>query len=70
MGADAGTAGGLQRAFLAVEGMDPMRDRNAAWQAFETLGDEIFGGAVNPVMGQVSSMPEQRRRPRRERRNR
>jgi len=69
MAADAGgTTGGLQRAFLAVEGMDPMRDRNAAWRAFETMGAEIFGGAVvNSVVGRSLPAEQQRRRLRRER---
>ena len=42
----------LQRVLLAVEGVDPRLDREAAWRAVDIFGEEIFGAnAVNPTVG-------------------
>lgn len=63
-----GATGHLQRAFLAVEGMDPARDRESAWRAYDALGDEVFsgGGSVKPTVGRCVYSEHSRRRPRRE----
>lgn len=65
MNADA--TGGLLRVFLAVEGVDPARDRESAWRAYDTLGDEVFfgGGTVNSTVLRVFHSERSRRRPRR-----
>lgn len=49
----AGTTGGLQRVFLVAEGLDPKRDREAAWQLVETVGVEMIfcGAAAKPAVG-------------------
>lgn len=61
-----GATGHLQRAFLAVEGVDPARDRESAWRAYDALGDEVFGGAaVKPTVGRFFHAEQPRRRPRR-----
>lgn len=65
-----GATGHLQRAFLAVEGMDPARDRESAWRAYDALGDEVFfgGGTVNSAVLRVFHTEQSRRRPRRDKR--